>query len=96
MELALEDIKMYLKIDGYEEDSLLEHLKSSAECYLEEAGIKINYKKGTYRLCVLMLIQHYYTNRSPIVEGTKYVEEIPFGIRGFIQQLQLGGLNENK
>lgn len=91
--MELEDIKLYLKIDWDYEDLLLEDLKGMVECYLEEAGIKPNYKKATYKLCVLMLIAHYYSNRGVIVESVKYsMEDIPFGARALIQQLQLGGV----
>lgn len=90
--MTLEEIKTYLKIDGEHEDMLLIDLQSIAESYLEEAGIKSNYSKPTYRLCVLMLITHYYSNRGVIIEKSKYsTEDVPFGARALIQQLQLGG-----
>lgn len=90
--MELEEIKTYLKIDGDYEDMLLVDLQLMVECYLEEAGIKKSYSKPTYKLCVLMLISHYYSNRVIIVESTKYsMEDVPFGARALIQQLQLGG-----
>lgn len=90
--MELEEIKTYLKIDGDYEDMLLIDLQLMVECYLEEAGIKKNYSKPTYKLCVLMLISHYYSNRGVIVESTKYsMEDVPFGARALIQQLQIGG-----
>lgn len=90
MELTLEDIKLYLKIDGDYEDMMLLNLKTMAECYLSEAGIPNAYNKPTYRLCVLMLVSHYYSNRGVIVESVKYsMEDVPFGARSLIQQLQL-------
>ena len=90
MEISLDEIKVYLKIDSYEEDDLLTDLKDVSECYLEDAGIKKNYNKATYKICVLMLISHYYANRNVVVEGTKYVEEIPYGVTNIMQQLKYG------
>lgn len=91
--MTLEEIKNYLKIDNDYEDMLLIDLQLVSESYLEEAGIKVNYSKPTYRLCVLMLIMHYYSNRGIIVEKSKYsIEDIPFGARSLIQQLQFNGI----
>lgn len=89
--LALDEIKTYLKIDTNYEDELIIQLQYAAECYLEEAGIIKSYHKGTYRLCVLMLISQYYSNRGTVIEGTKYIEEVPYGVKSIIQQLQLQG-----
>lgn len=86
--MELEEIKLYLKIDGEYENILLESMKITAEEYLLGAGIQKDYEKKTYRLVVLMLIAHWYTNRSVINENGKVQIEIPFGIRPLIQQLQ--------
>lgn len=85
--MQLEEIKLYLKVDGTDEDSLLEALQKSAENYLEGAGISKDYTKGTYSLAVKLLISHWYTNRGVSYES-KSLEQIPFGIRALIQQLQ--------
>lgn len=86
--MELEDIKLYLKIDGEYEDVLLIALQATAEEYLLGAGINKDYDKKTYKLAVLMLISNWYTNRSVIGENGKASIEIPFGVRALIQQLQ--------
>ncbi len=91
--MKLEEIKLYLKIDGADEDSLLESLKLAAEDYLDSAGIKKNYEKNTYGLAIKLLISHWYTNRSISYEN-KSQDQIPFGIRALIQQLQLSDLRD--
>lgn len=86
--MELGEIKMYLKIDGNEEDTLLSMFKEVAEEYLLNAGIETDYNSKAYKLLVLMLISHWYTNRSLSSESGKGQLEIPFGARSLIQQLQ--------
>jgi len=85
--MKLDEIKLYLKIDGTDEDDLLEAFKKAAEDYLVGAGIEKDYDKGTYGLTIKLLVSHWYTNRSVSYEN-KSQEQIPFGVRALIQQLQ--------
>lgn len=90
--MELDEIKLYLKIDGEYEDALLDTMKLTAEEYLLGAGIQSNYDKKTYKLAILMLISHWYTNRSLVNENGRAQIEIPFGVRPLIQQLQLNSM----
>ena len=43
--MDLEELKLFLRIDGEEEDSFIEGLQIAAEEYLTNAGIKKDYTK---------------------------------------------------
>lgn len=85
--MTLDEIKMFLRIDGNLEDDLLTTLQLTAEEYLNGAGITKNYSNNRYGLCILLLVKNWYDNREISTEG-KVERELPFGLRGLIQQLQ--------
>lgn len=86
--MTLEEIKLFLRVDGDLDDSLINTLQLTAEEYLDGAGITKNYMNNRYGLCVMILIKNWYDNREITIEG-KSEKDIPFGIRSMIQQLQL-------
>ncbi|MEG2787349.1 MAG: head-tail connector protein [Romboutsia sp.] len=80
----LDELTLYGRIDeGIEE---VKSLKLSAEEYLKNAGIYINYESSLYFLAVKMLSKHWYDNRDILV---KKDIEIPYGITCIINQLQI-------
>lgn len=87
--MSLEELKLYLRIDGNYEDDILISLQLAAEEYLKGAGILKNYDNKLYCLCVKLLINHWYSNREGVVIGT-ISKEMEFSLRSIIQQLQLG------
>lgn len=85
--MDLEELKLFLKIDYDEDDSLLNGLKLSAEEYLTNAGIKKDYSKELYKLAIKILVSHWYENRA--VEGlSKYSKKIAFSVDIIIMQLK--------
>ena len=52
--MDLEELKLFLRIDGEEEDLLIEGLQFAAEEYLSNAGIKMDYTKELYKLPIFM------------------------------------------
>lgn len=85
--MDLEELKLFLKIDGDEEDELIEGLQLGAEEYLTNAGIIKNYKKGLYKLAIKILVSHWYENRSVGIIG-HHVSKIGFGLDTIITQLK--------
>lgn len=79
MELTLEEIQTYCRVDG--DDDLVLMMKLSAEEYLKGAGIPVSYDDYTYKLTVLSLISYYYDER--VSSGA------PDNINDAIIQLQL-------
>lgn len=87
--MTLDELKLYLRIDGTFEDVLLTSLQMAAEEYLKSAGVLVNYENRLYHLCVMLLVNHWYSNREGVVIGT-ITKEMEFSLRAIIQQLQLG------
>ena len=85
--MDLEELKLFLRIDGEEEDSSIEGLQIAAEEYLTNAGIKKDYTKELYKLAIKILISHWYENRAVETVG-KNVSKIPFGLDTILIQLK--------
>ncbi|CEK34343.1 phage QLRG family DNA packaging,Phage gp6-like head-tail connector protein [[Clostridium] sordellii] len=67
-------------------DKEIEELKNSAEIYLKNSGVKIDYENDLFVLLVKKLVKHWYDYKDNNV--SKY-NEIPFGITCIINQLQI-------
>lgn len=85
--MNLDDLKLFLRIDDYEEDNLIQGLQLSAEEYLTNIGIKKDYSKELYKLAIKILVSHWYENRSVETVG-KNVSKIAFGLDTIIIQLK--------
>lgn len=85
--MDLEELKLFLRIDGEEENSLIEGLKIGAEEYLTNVGIQKDYSKELYKLAIKILISHWYENRSVETIG-KNVSKIAFGLDTILVQLK--------
>ena len=85
--MDLEELKLFLRIDGEEEDSFIEGLQIAAEEYLTNAGIKKDYTKELYKLSIKILIYHWYENSAVDTEG-KILCKIAFGIYTIIVHLK--------
>lgn len=86
MNITLEEVKTYCRIDGDLEDGLLQSLLQAAKDYLTGAGIKEPDDSARYRLAALALVLHYYDYRG--LTEAPMPTAIP-GIRNLINQLKL-------
>ena len=86
MDITLEEVKTYCRIDGTTEDDLLRSLLQAAKDYLTGAGIKEPKDSARYRLAALALVLHYYDYRG--LTEAPMPTAIP-GIRNLINQLKL-------
>lgn len=85
--MDLEELKLFLRIDGEEENSLIEGLKIGAEEYLTNAGIQKDYSKELYKLAIKILVIHWYENRAVETIG-KNVSKIACGLDTILIQLK--------
>lgn len=85
--MNIDDLKLFLKIDDYEEDNLIQALQLSAEEYLTNAGIKKDYSKELYKLAIKILVSHWYENRAVETIG-KNVSKIAYGLDTILMQLK--------
>lgn len=85
--MDLEEIKIYLRVDGNDDDALIESLQIGAEIYLGNAGVIKDYTNNLYCLAVKLLISHWYDNRAISVTGPNFnkisfsLESIMFSIK---------------
>ena len=86
-EISVDTIKAALRIDGNDDDTLIEGYIDTAKEYVANAVIDgpaseplTNNRK--YRLAVIILVQFWYSNRATDMKQT------PYQVRSLIQQLR--------
>ena len=80
----LDNIKDYMKIDSSDEDLVITALITSAETYLQNAGIKKDYQNELYNQAIKLLVIHWYENREIFGSANK----LAFSLENIITQLQ--------
>lgn len=84
----LTTVKAYMRIDGSEDDAIIEALYSAAVLYLKNAGIEEpSGDSSLYDLVVWRLTLYYYDHR----DGVSNKDDYPIGLRAKINQLKLMG-----
>lgn len=86
-EISVDAIKDALRIDGDEDDALIQGYIDTAKEYVANAITdELNNEQLTssrkYRLAVLILVQFWYSNRATDIKQT------PYQVRSLIQQLR--------
>lgn len=84
--MELKEIKNYLRIDHSLDDTLLKTLQTTAEAYIYSAIEAPQVKDLRFDLCVLLLIGHFYANRSATTNEN--IQNLPLGVTSLIQQLR--------
>ncbi len=83
-----EEIKLYLRIDGPEDDSLITALQMSAEEYLLNEGISKDYTKELYKLAIKLLVAHWYEYRAVVLISDNCMHKLPYSLDEIITQLK--------
>lgn len=82
----LEACKKYMRVDGEDEDDIIQALMSAAELYLKGAGIVPEWSPpALYNLALWGLTLHYYDHRDAVGNESAF----PVGLRPVITQLKL-------
>lgn len=80
--------KVYMKVDGSEDDALISSLYSAAVEYLKKSGIDPHLEDAQYLLAVHGLTLYYYDHRDDVGSEAAF----PVGLRPVINQMkQTGG-----
>lgn len=89
MIVELEETKKWLRIDGEDEDGIIQELIRAAEAYLYNATGKV-FKETNYlaRLFCMVLVADWYENREMI--GSKPSYKARFTVQSMLAQLQYG------
>lgn len=92
--MQLEDVKLYLRVDGTEDDNLLSSLLISTKSYIENAtGLTEDMVqenegiKELYYLTCKILIAHWYENRTPQTTGPNF-HTLDFSLTSLFLQLE--------
>jgi uncharacterized phage protein (predicted DNA packaging) len=83
MNLSLDELKNYLRIDGSEDDALLTLLVDSAKEYLQNAGVPES-DSAQYKLAVMLYVALHYENRDPSAK----MDKMNFAFESIILQLK--------
>ncbi|MEC0248893.1 head-tail connector protein [Paenibacillus chitinolyticus] len=83
MELTLDELKKYLRIDGSEDDDILAFLVLAAKEYLLNAGIPES-NQARYKLAVMVYVALYYENRDPSMK----IDKLNVTLESLILQLK--------
>ena len=86
-EISVDTIKDALRIDGNDDDTLIEGYIDTAKEYVANAVIdgpvgEPLISSRRYRLAVIILVQFWYSNRATDIKQT------PYQVRSLIQQLR--------
>ena len=90
--MTLAEVKNYLKVDGDEDDSLIEMMMGAAEGYIISAVGRYNDEDARARLLFLACVQDMYDNRQLVaVSSTGYSASQYFRhmVNSLILQLQV-------
>jgi uncharacterized phage protein (predicted DNA packaging) len=85
LDLTLDELKNYLRIDGDEDDGLLGLLIDGAKEYLTHAGVRES-NQALYKLAMMLYVALHYENRDP---GVK-IDRFNCALEGVILQLRGG------
>ena len=90
MTINLDDIKNYLRISHDKDDAVLANLLETAKSFAKiKTGVSYNENDNLYDLLLKYLIQHYYDNRSAIMD--KNLIEVPMTITDLIKTITYRG-----
>jgi uncharacterized phage protein (predicted DNA packaging) len=82
----LEHVKQYLRIDGADDDSLLNSLILAAETFIKNAtGKDVDELKDLHKLAVSLLVVHWYENREIVGKADK----LAFSLDSILFQISL-------
>lgn len=82
--MEIEELKLFLRIDSIEDDTLIQGLQFAAEEYMTNAGVIKDYTKFLYILAIKILVGHWYENRSTVGKADK----LAYSLDSMILQLK--------
>lgn len=83
--MLLDDVKGYLRIDFEDEDELITLLIESAKSYILNAtGIVFDELNQLHKLCLMILVTHWYENR----EAVGKTEKLSFSLSSILTQIE--------
>ena len=87
--MDLDELKLFLKVDGNDLDVNLTGYQLAAEKYLENAGVIKDYTNALYKIVVTMIVGTFLENPS-LVAGNGNIGSLNITLSALIAQLRLG------
>lgn len=93
--MTLDDMKLYLHVDGIDEEDTISSLMVAAESYVQQTTGKT--LKGTanintdelYNLCVKLMVAHWFENRA--VQSPTTLTNFDYSVQALINHISLCG-----
>lgn len=82
--MEFEELKLFMRVDSSDEDTLIQGLQFAAEEYMTNAGVTKDYTKFLYILAIKILVGHWYENRSIVGK----VDKLAYSLDSMILQLK--------
>ena len=83
--VLLDDVKLYLRVDGQDEDSVIQGLIEAAKQYIQTGtGVTFDETNARHLLTLKMIVAHWYDNRGLVGNTT----ELPFTVTAQLLQIE--------
>ena len=87
--MKLEDVKLYLRIDGDEEDTLIQNMMQAGAEYIRSAVGEYDDADPTAQILLAAIVQNMYDNRELMQSEQQMKKRIEYTFQSIILQLQV-------
>nr|DAK31683.1 MAG TPA: head tail connector [Caudoviricetes sp.] len=83
--MLLNDVKLYLRVDDYMEDEVIQGMIDAAKQYIQTGtGVSFDETNARHLLTLKMIVAHWYDNRGLVGNTT----ELPFTVTAQLLQIE--------
>nr|DAQ36550.1 MAG TPA: head tail connector [Caudoviricetes sp.] len=83
--MLLNDVKLYLRVDDYTEDEVIQGMIDAAKQYIQTGtGVAFDETNARHLLTLKMIVAHWYDNRGLVGNTT----ELPFTVTAQLLQIE--------
>lgn len=83
--MLLKDVKLYLRVDDYTEDEVIQGMIDAAKQYIQiGTGVAFDETNARHLLTLKMIVAHWYDNRGLVGNTT----ELPFTVTSQLLQIE--------
>lgn len=83
--MLLNDVKLYLRVDDYTEDEVIQGMIDAAKQYIQMGtGVSFDETNARHLLTLKMIVAHWYDNRGLVGNTT----ELPFTVTAQLLQIE--------
>ena len=87
--MKLEDVKLYLRIDGDEEDTLIQNMMQAGAEYIRSTVGEYDDTDPTAQILLAAIVQNMYDNRELMQSEQQMKKRIEYTFQSIILQLQV-------